>query len=349
MNLHKPVRIGSYTTKGNLFLAPVAGYSDAAFRSVCADAGCDLAFTEMVSSEALTRGSMKTGVLLERAPNEIEYAVQIFGGDPATMARAALMVADRWKPAIIDVNCGCPVPKIIKTGAGSALMKDPPRIAAIVRAMTALVSTPITVKIRLGWDDATINYLDAAKAAVDGGASAITLHARTRAQGYSGKADREAFFRLAEAVPVPVFASGDLFSAADALAILSAGVAGRGEAVEGTEATGRSGVSGVMFARGAMGDPFIFTRARAALQGEPEPLMPQSAKLAAARRHFELSLGFYDERLACKEFRKQACSYLKGMPGGAELRARVVKCSTAEDYKDFFRTWEYWLERMPGL
>lgn len=333
MNLHKPVCIGSYTTKGNLFLAPVAGYSDAAFRSVCADAGCDLSFTEMVSSEALTRGSMKTGVLLERAPNEGEYAVQLFGGDPATMARAALMVADRWHPAIIDVNCGCPVPKIIKTGAGSALMKDPPRIAAIVRAMKALVSIPITVKIRLGWDDASINYIDAAQAAVDGGASAITLHARTRAQGYSGKADREAFPRLAALLPVPVFASGDLFSAADALAILSAG---------GSAGTG---VAGVMFARGAMGDPFIFARARAVLRGEPEPVIPQSSKLAVARRHFELSLGFYEERLACMEFRKQACSYLKGMPGGAELRARVVKCSTAADYEDFFRIWEAWLGR----
>jgi tRNA-dihydrouridine synthase B len=341
MNLHKPVRIGSYTTKGNLFLAPVAGYSDAAFRSVCADAGCDLAFTEMVSSEALTRGSMKTGVLLERAPNEPDYAVQLFGGDPATMARAALMVADRWQPAIIDVNCGCPVPKIIKTGAGSALMKDPPRIAAIIRAMKTLVSTPVTVKIRLGWDDSSINYIDAAKAAVDGGASAITLHARTRAQGYSGKADREAFSRLAEILPVPVFASGDLFSAADALAILSAGV-------PVNDGVSRSpGVSGVMFARGAMGDPFIFTLARAALRGEPEPFIPQSAKLAAAKRHFELSLGFYEERLACMEFRKQACSYLKGMPGGAELRARVVKCSTAEDYGNFFRTWEGWLKQAP--
>ncbi|MFH2115181.1 MAG: tRNA dihydrouridine synthase DusB [Spirochaetota bacterium] len=343
MNLHQPVRIGSYITRGNLFLAPVAGYSDAAFRSVCADAGCDLAFTEMVSSEALTRSSMKTGVLLERAPNEIDYAVQLFGGDPATMARAALMVADRWNPAIIDVNCGCPVPKIIKTGAGSALMKDPPRIAAIVKAMTALVSTPITVKIRLGWDDASINYLDAAKAAVDGGAAAITLHARTRAQGYSGKADKEAFFRLAELMPVPVFASGDLFSAADAMAILSAGLFRRGELSGVAGVSKVAGVSGVMFARGAMGDPFIFTRAKAVLRGEPEPLIPQSAKLAAARRHFALSLGFYDERLACMEFRKQACSYLKGMPKGAELRARVVKCSTAADYEDFFRIWESWL------
>jgi len=337
MNLHKPVRIGSYTTRGNLFLAPVAGYSDAAFRSVCADAGCDLAFTEMVSSEALTRGSMKTSVLLERAPNEPDYAVQLFGGDPATMARAALMVADRWQPAVIDVNCGCPVPKIIKTGAGSALMKDPPRIAAIVRAMKALVATPVTVKIRLGWDDTSINYLDAAQAAVDGGASAITLHARTRAQGYSGKADRDAFFRLAELLPVPVFASGDLFSASDALDILAAGVPA------GDEVAGGTGVAGVMFARGAMGDPFIFTRARAVLRGEPEPLISQTARLQAARRHFELSLGFYDERLACMEFRKQACSYLKGMPGGAELRARVIKCSSAADYEDFFRIWETWL------
>lgn len=331
MNLHKPVRIGSYTTRGNLFLAPVAGYSDAAFRSVCADAGCDLAYTEMVSSEALIRGSMKTGVLLERAPNEPDYAVQLFGGDPATMARAALMVVDRWHPAIIDVNCGCPVPKIIKTGAGSALMKDPPRIAAMVRAMKALVSTPITVKIRLGWDDSSINYFDAAQAAVDGGASAITLHARTRAQGYSGRAEREAFLRLAELMPIPVFASGDLFSAADALAILSA------------RSSSGPVVSGVMFARGAMGDPFIFTRARAVLRGEPEPPISLADKLNAARRHFELSLGFYDERLGCMEFRKQACSYLKGIPGGAELRARVVTCATAMDYQDFFRTWETWI------
>ena len=343
MNLNKPVQIGSFTTRGNLFLAPVAGYSDAAFRAVCADAGCDLAFTEMVSSEALTRGSMKTAVLLERAPNEPEYAVQLFGGDPATMARAALMVEDRWKPAIIDVNCGCPVPKIIKTGAGSALMKDPPRIAAIVRAMKTLVATPITVKIRLGWDDETINYIDAAKAAVDGGASAITLHARTRAQGYSGKADREAFYRLAELMSVPVFASGDLFTAADALAILSAGVSYQSKVSGGAGGLGGSGVAGVMFARGAMGDPFIFTRTKAALRGEPEPLISNEVKLATAKRHFTLALGFYEERVACMEFRKQACSYLKGMPGGAELRARVVKCSTAADYEDFFRVWEHCL------
>ena len=171
MNLHQPVRIGSFTTRGNLFLAPVAGYSDAAYRSVCADAGCDLAFTEMVSSEALTRGSGKTETLLERAGNEADYAVQLFGANPDVMAKAAEIVAAEWSPAVIDVNCGCPVPKIVRNGAGSALMRDPARIRAIVRAMSSATPTPITVKIRLGWDDDSVNYLDAAAAAVEGGAA----------------------------------------------------------------------------------------------------------------------------------------------------------------------------------
>ncbi|HOZ71731.1 MAG TPA: tRNA dihydrouridine synthase DusB [Spirochaetales bacterium] len=322
MNLHVPVRVGSYTTRGNLFLAPVAGYSDAAFRSICADFGCDLAFTEMVSSEALTRGHLKTEVLLAREDNEPDYAVQLFGSGPETMAAAALIVAERWRPAVIDVNCGCPVPKIVKTGAGSALMRDPSRIRAIVAAMTGAVKTPVTVKIRLGWDDASVNYLEAATAAVEGGAAAITLHARTRERGYAGTADRQAFFALAEALPVPVFASGDLFSAKAAVDILSGG-----------------SVAGVMFARGAMGDPFIFSRARAALEGLPEPIETAAGRMSVARRHLELSLRHYGERTACVEFRKQACAYLKGVPGGAELRRLAVGCSTLAEYDGFFAAW----------
>jgi len=333
MNLHVPVRVGSYTTRGNLFLAPVAGYSDAAFRSVCADAGCDLAFTEMVSSEALTRGHLKTEVLLAREENEPDYAVQLFGARPETMARAAQIVAERWRPAIIDVNCGCPVPKIVKSGAGSALMRDPERIRAIVEAMSAAVRVPVTVKIRLGWDDSSINYLEAAAAAVEGGAAAVTLHARTREQGYAGTADRSAFYALAAAVPVPVFASGDLFSAAVAVEILSGGLPSRTRA-------GERGVAGVMFARGAMGDPFIFTRVRAALEGAPEPGITMAARMAAARRHLAISMRSYGERGACVEFRKQACAYLKGAPGGAELRRMAVSCSTAREYEVFFSAWE---------
>jgi tRNA-dihydrouridine synthase B len=327
MDLHVPVRIGSFTTRGNLFLAPVAGYSDAAFRSVCADAGCDLAFTEMVSSEALTRGHVKTGILLGREDNEPDYAVQLFGSNPETMAKAAAIVAGRWKPALIDVNCGCPVPKIIRSGSGSALLRDPRLIKEIVSAMSQAVSTPVTVKIRLGWDAASINYLESAAAAVEGGAAAITLHARTREQGYAGKADRSAFYSLAGAVGVPVFASGDLFSAEDAVEILSGGREG-------------SRVAGVMFARGAMGDPFIFTRARALLRGGTEPEVMTADKIRAARRHLEISTRHYGEKTACVEFRKQACSYLKGTPGGAELRRVAVTCATLDEYAAFFEQWE---------
>lgn len=328
MDLHRPVDIGGFRAKGNLFLAPTAGYSDAAYRAVCAELGCDLAFTEMVSAEALVRGSGKTEVLMERDEAEGDYAIQLFGPSPETLGKAAAMVAERWKPAVLDLNCGCPVPKIVKTGAGSALMRDPARIEAIVRAMAESSGLPVTAKIRLGWDESSINYLEAADAAVRGGAAAITLHARTRAQGYAGKADREAFYTLAAAIPVPLFASGDLFSAADAVDILS------------PRPDGKPGPVAVMFARGAMGDPFIFARARAAMAGLAEPLAGSAERLAAARRHFGLSLKYYDERTACVEFRKQACAYLKGLRGGAALRAMAVGCATPADYEKFFAAWE---------
>ncbi len=332
MNLHVPVRIGSYTTRGNLFLAPVAGYSDAAYRSVCTGAGCDLAYTEMVSSEALTRGHLKTEVLLAREDNETDYAVQLFGSHPEVMAHAARIVVDRFKPAIIDVNCGCPVPKIVKSGCGSALMHKPELMRDIIAAMVAAVTVPITVKFRLGWDDSSINYLEFATAAVEGGASALTLHARTREQGYAGKALRSAFYTLAAAVRIPVIASGDLDSAAAAVDILSGG-------------SGGARVAGVMFARGAMGDPFIFTRARAALEGLPEPVINPADRMEAARLHLAISMRSYGEHTACVEFRKQACAYLKGTPGGAGLRKRAVSCTSAEDYRGFFEAWSHTLER----
>jgi nifR3 family TIM-barrel protein len=330
------VRVGSYTTRGNLFLAPVAGYSDAAFRSVCTKAGCDLAFTEMVSSDALTRGNLKTETLLAREANETDYAVQLFGSVPEIMAKAAILVAKRWEPVIIDVNCGCPVPKVVKTGAGSALMRDPSRIRDIVAAMSQAVPIPITVKIRLGWDPSSINYLEAASAAVEGGAAAVTLHARTREQGYSGRADRSAFHELAAAMPVPVFASGDMFSAQAALDILSVGYSNSPDG----SATIPGSVAGIMFARGAMGDPFIFTRARAALEGLPEPEVSVSEKIQLARRHLSISVRTYGERTACVEFRKQACAWLKGTKGGAALRRIAVSCVSTHDYEGFFKAWE---------
>ncbi len=307
---------------GNLFLAPVAGYSDAAFRSLCAEHGCDLAFTEMVSSEALVRGSRKTLPLLERGESEGRYAVQIFGGNPDSMARAAALL-DPWAPAIVDINCGCPVPKIVRNGAGSALLRDPLRLGDIVRAVRSGAKAPVTVKIRLGWDEASVNYLETAAAAVEAGASAVTLHARTKAQGYAGKADWPALARLKAALDVPVFGSGDVFSPSDALRMLR-----------------ETGVDGVMFARGAIGNPFVFREARALLADQAAAEPSRAERVAAARRHLALAVRYLGERTACVEFRKQVCAYTKGTSGGAKIRAAAVKASTPADYEEVFRVWE---------
>ncbi len=321
-SLYRPVTVGTAVLPGNLFLAPVAGYSDAAFRSVCAERGCDLAYTEMVSSEALIRGHRGTLPLLLRGESEGIYAIQLFGADPLSMARAAELLEPRH-PALVDINCGCPVPKIVRAGAGSALLRNPRLLAEIVRAVRSSAPAPVTVKIRLGWDEGSLNYLETAGAAVEAGAAAVTLHARTRAQGYSGRADWTALARLKATLPVPVFGSGDVFSPGDARRMIE-----------------ETGVDGVMIARGAMGNPFIFGQARAVLEGR-EPSEPSPAeRAAAARRHLALAVGYLGERTACVEFRKQMCAYTKGVRGGAELRAAAVRCSTTAEYETIFRLWD---------
>lgn len=317
-----PVSVGSFTIPGNLFLAPVAGYSDAAFRSIVTELGCDLAFTEMVSSEAMVRDNKKTLPLLARADNEKSYAIQLFGSNPETMARAALAVM-AWNPSLIDINCGCPVPKIVRSGAGSALLKNPEQIGAIVRAMKKAVPVPVTVKIRLGWDDASLNFVETAYAAAEAGASAVTLHARTRAQGYSGKADWSRLARLKRVLKVPVFGSGDVFSPAAALDMLR-----------------ETGCDAVMFARGVMGNPFIFMKTKSLANTGEEAVIGSSELIIAARRHFERSLAFLDKRIACVEFRKQFCAYAKGFEGSASLRSLGVKASSPEEWEQVFQTWE---------
>jgi len=323
-SLYRPVAIGGVELPGNVFLAPVAGYSDLAFRSVCFGLGADLCYTEMVSSEALVRAHRKTALLLERAPDETRYAIQLFGSKPDVLARAAALAAAR-APALIDLNCGCPVPKIVKSGAGSALMRNPALIREIVAAMTAALGPggpPVTVKIRLGWDASSVNYLEAARAAVEGGAAAVTLHARTKAQGYAGKADWSAISELARELDVPVFGSGDVFRAADAARMVA-----------------RTGCAGVMVARGAMGYPFVFREVKAIMEERPCGPPTMEERVEAARRHLALSVGALGERTACAEFRKQFCSYSKGTIGGAELRSEAVRASSQAEFESLLDRW----------
>ncbi len=332
--LYHSVKIGSLSLDGNLFLAPVAGYSDRAFRSICADCGADFSYTEMVSAEALSRNNLKTEILMRRAPNEKKYAVQIFGGKEDVMARAAKIVIETTDADCIDINCGCPVPKIVKTGSGSALTRDVDRLFSVVRAVVESVKSsprpfvPVTVKIRSGWDFEHLSWREAAEAAISAGAAAITLHARTRSQGYEGKADWNLLSSLANLVhektdgKIPVFGSGDLFSPQDAKRMLES-----------------TNCDGVMFARGAMGNPFIFTRTKRFLQTGEDLEIPFSEKIRAGFRELSLLVEDVGEKGACLEARKRFCAYAKGINGSAVLRQKIVQASSVSDYKEIFSEW----------
>lgn len=321
--LYHPVKIGSIQLNGNLFLAPVAGYSDRSFRSICIEHGASFTYTEMVSAEALTRNNEKTETLMRRAQNEKVYSVQIFGGDPDTMARAAQIVLDKTHTECIDINCGCPVPKIIKTEAGSALTRDPDRLYKVVSAVKNAVNgnAAVTVKIRSGWDSEHITFKEAADAALQAGCDAITLHPRTRAQGYEGKADWTKLKELVEIVDsrVPVFGSGDLFTPQDAQQMLQ-----------------ETGCSGVMFARGAMGNPFIFTKTISLLKTGSYQEIPLSSKIVTGYKELDMLAADIGEEPACREMRKRFCAYSKGIPGGAELRAQIIHASTIAEYHRIF-------------
>lgn len=323
--LYHGVTLGPLELSGNIFLAPVAGYSDRAFRTICIEHGAAFTYTEMVSAEALVRQNGKTEKLMSRAANETAYAVQIFGGECETMAEAARIVLEKSPCECIDINCGCPVPKIIKTGAGSALTRDPERLYAVAGAVVNSVEgrVPVTVKIRSGWDDRTFTWKEAADAALNAGVSAITMHPRTRAQGYEGKADWSILKDLVDFVGgrVPVFGSGDLFTPEDALAMLE-----------------RTGCSAVMFARGAMGNPFIFTKTKQLLETGRYDEITAEERIATGFRELALLTADTDEEQACREMRKRFCAYTKGIRGGAEMRLKLVHAATAAEYHEILDT-----------
>lgn len=320
--LYHPLKIGNISLKGNLFLAPVAGYSDSAFRSVCIENGACFTYTEMVSAEALVRNNLKTEELMKRAYNEEAYAVQIFGGEEEVMGPATHIVLEKTNCECIDINCGCPVPKIVKTGAGSALTRDPDRLYKIAKTVKdAAGDVPVTVKIRSGWDKPNITWKEAAQAALEAGVSAITIHPRTRAQGYEGLSDWGIMKELVDFINgrIPVFGSGDLFKPEDAKRMLE-----------------QTGVDGIMFARGAMGNPFIFKDATSLLTtGTYEPVPPKK-RIETGFEELTRLVEATNEKHACMEMRKRFNAYSKGIQNGAQLRLRVVHASTVQEYHEIF-------------
>lgn len=322
--LYHPVKIGKLELSGNIFLAPVAGYSDRSFRSICVEHGAAFTYTEMVSAEALVRNNLKTEILMRRAENESAYAVQVFGGEPETVAAGAKIILEKTNCECIDINCGCPVPKIIKTGAGSALTRDPERLYSVAKAVVQIAGDiPVTVKIRSGWDENHITWKEAALAALDAGVSAITMHARTRAQGYEGKSDWSKIKELTAlaAGKIPIFGSGDLFTPEDAECMLS-----------------ETGCDGVMFARGAMGNPFIFDKTIQLLTTGKYDDIPVQKRIETGFRELLNLSNDIGEKSACLEMRKRFCAYSKGMNGGAAIREKIVKAQTISDYKELFNS-----------
>jgi tRNA-dihydrouridine synthase B len=293
----------------------MAGYTDAPFRALCVEQGAALCYAEMVSAEAIHRGSDRTLRLLDRFPGERHVGHQIFASTAAAAA-SAVHAIHRLAPTVIDLNCGCSVPKVLKGGCGAALLADPALVGRLVRSMRDETDLPVTVKLRLGLDEHSITFLDCAGEAVRAGAAAVTLHPRTRSQGFGGTARRSALAELKAAVPVPVFGSGDLFTAADALAMAD-----------------ETGVDAVMIARGALGNPFIFAEIRALLE-DREFAVGARERLETALRHLAAEAGAKGEPVACREMRKHFVAYTKGMPGGAELRQAIVHASTIARYRE---------------
>ena len=281
----------------------MAGITDTAFRIICREMGCDLTYTEMVSAKGMHYNSENTKALLQLADIEKPSAVQLFGSEPQLLAKTA-QVVEAMGIDIIDINMGCPAPKIVKNGDGSALMKNPRLIAEIIRAVVGAVKIPVTIKIRKGWDDSNINAVEIAKIAEDEGAAAITVHGRTREQFYSGKADWDIIKEVKQQLAIPVIGNGDIFTPQDAKAMLD-----------------YTGCDAVMIARGAQGNPWIFKRTQEYLKSGillPEPT-PQE-RIEMILRHTLMVVEFKGEDIGIKEMRKHAAWYLKGLSNSSAVK-----------------------------
>lgn len=296
--------IGTLRLPNNLLLAPMAGITNLPMRLLAREQGAALCFTEMVSVNGLVREGKKSFELLRSTPADRPLGIQLFGDEPELLAEGARLVAGYGD--LIDLNMGCPVRKVVANGAGSALLREPAKVAAIVRAVRRATRLPLTIKIRAGWEADAASFMEIGRIAEEEGADAVTLHPRSRAQMFEGKADWAKISELREALSIPVLGSGDLFAAGDVAAML-----------------GRTGCAGAMIARGALGNPWIFRETLDILAGR-EPRLPTPAERGeVALRHLELFVATFGEQVALREMRKHLCWYAKGVPGAAQFRALV--------------------------
>ena len=308
------MKIGNLNLDNRVFLSPMAGVTDLPFRLICKEQDCGMLYTEMVNAKALCYDDQNTKKMLKIEDAEHPLAIQIFGSDPEYMGGAA-KILNSYPNEILDINMGCPAPKVVKNGDGSALLKNPELAGKVLRAVVDNSEKPVTLKIRKGWDDTCINAVEIAKIAEDSGISAIAIHGRTREQYYSGKADWDIIREVKENVSIPVIGNGDVFEVEDAINMLN-----------------KTNCDAIMIGRGAQGNPWIFKRINHYMQtGEilPEPTLEE--KINTAKKHLKLAVEEHGEYVAVREMRKHIAWYLKGLRNSARVRDEINKIESYEE------------------
>ena len=308
------IKIGNVELKNKVFLSPMAGVTDLPFRLICKEQNCGMLYTEMINAKALCYDDENTKKMLRIEEEEHPVAVQIFGSEPEYMGRAA-EIMNEYPNEILDINMGCPAPKVIRNGDGSALMKNPKLAEEVLKAVVKKSKKPVTLKIRKGWDDQTVNAVEIAKIAEACGISALAIHGRTREQYYSGKADWDIITEIKENISIPVIGNGDVFTIQDAINMLD-----------------KTNCDAIMIGRGAQGNPWIFKRINHYMQtGEilPEPTVDE--KINTAVKHLRLAVEEHGEYIAVREMRKHVAWYLKGLKNSARVRDEVNKIESYEE------------------